>query len=94
MQYIQTMLKLRRVKKKNCPSVGNPENSMLPPQEHEQITHATSVVPKKPLPVSHIIREKVPIDRLIMKFERWRQRKSNASRGTANDEQIQGNLSG
>ena len=93
-RYIQTMLKLRRPKKPDCPATpvlpvtANPiPGESVPLQNSPCDTQEMST-----LNITHKI--KVPIDRLIKKFERWRKGTSVKTRGNNQASHIPGQLTG
>ena len=69
-KYIQTILKLRRVKPDKS-DIEKPENHKIPIEQNEpsQPEHPGEIKNLFPSPISRV---KVPIDRLVMKFEWWR----------------------
>ena len=89
-KYIQTMLKLRRVKPDKS-ELEKPENHKIPIEQNKpsQPEHPGETKNMFPSPISRV---KVPIDRLVMKFERWKNCKMQKSPGTAHSEEIQEKL--
>lgn len=88
------MLKLRRPKKPDCPATpvlpvtANPiPGESVPLQNSPCDTQEMST-----LNITHKI--KVPIDRLIKKFERWRKGTSVKTRGNNQASHIPGQLTG
>ena len=91
-KYVQTMLKLRRVKIDNT-KVGNQDIPKSPIEQSVLTLSDSNSEPRNKF-LSPISRAKLPIDRLVMKFERWKNCNLPQSPDNAHSKEIQDKLIG